>query len=301
MCDMIILMDIIIVYAALVLVGATLGSFAAATVWRLRAKQLVVDDANGEKVDKNELKRLKPLTKGAFGTKDRSRCLHCGYELKWYDLIPIISWLSLKGNCRNCHKSIGWFELLMEIGLVLFFVVSYMFWPGGVQTGPEIAHFILWLLAGVVMAMLFAYDLKWFILPDRLNVILAIIGLAIVGVSMIETQDVTGTLFTAFGSVAILSGLYAVLYAVSKGAWVGFGDVKLGVGLALILVDWQLALMALFLANFIGCLVVIPLLANKKLKRNSHIPFGPFLIVGTVVAWFVGWWILDAYLGMIGY
>ena len=288
-----------IVYLALVLTGLCLGSFAGATVWRLRARQLVSDKKNKEPYDHKEYTRLKKLL-GSGVLKDRSQCLHCKYELKWYDLIPVVSWLRLGGKCRNCKHPIGKFELLMELGVAAFFVLSYAFWPGGVGTGLEIAHFVLWLAAGVVMAVLFAYDTKWFLLPDSFNIALVVIGLGIVGVSAAQTQDVAGTIFTALGAVGVLAGLYAVLYLVSKGRWVGLGDVKLGIGLGLILVDWQLAIIALFLANFIGCLIVIPLLASKKIKRNSHVPFGPMLIAGTVLAWFIGWPILESYLSLMG-
>ena len=288
-----------IVYLALVLTGLCLGSFAGATVWRLRARQLVSDKKNKEPYDHKEYTRLKKLL-GSGVLKDRSQCLHCKYELKWYDLIPVVSWLRLGGKCRNCKHPIGKFELLMELGVAAFFVLSYAFWPGGVGTGLEIAHFVLWLAAGVVMAVLFAYDTKWFLLPDSFNIALVVIGLGIVGVSAAQTQDVAGTIFTALGAVGVLAGLYAVLYLVSKGRWVGLGDVKLGIGLGLVLVDWQLAIIALFLANFIGCLIVIPLLAGKKIKRNSHVPFGPMLIAGTVLAWFIGWPILESYLSLMG-
>jgi len=290
----------IVLGIVLAILGATLGSFGAATVWRLRARQLVADQKEGEPVDKKELKRLKPLVKGAFGMKDHSRCLHCGYELKWYDLIPIISWVTLRGKCRNCHTKIGWFELLMEVGVALFFVGSYLLWPGGLDSGLAVAHFSLWLAAGFIMAMLFAYDAKWYLLPNVLTLALAVVGLAIVGVATVETQDVGGTLLSALGAVLVLSGLYAVLYVVSKGRWVGFGDVKLGFGLGLILIDWQLALAALFLANFIGCLIVIPLMVTKKLQPTSHIPFGPLLIAGAVLAWFIGWPVIEGYLAIIG-
>ena len=288
-----------IVYIALVLVGACLGSFAGATVWRLRAKQLQFDKDNNEEYDHKEYGHLKKLLNKKT-LQDRSRCLYCSYELKWYDLIPIVSWLSLRGKCRSCKHPIGRFELIMELGVAAFFVLSYTFWPGGIQNGLQIAHFVLWLVAGVIMAMQFAYDSKWFLLPDKLTIALAVVGLAIVGVSAAETQDIGATLLTAIGSVGVLAGLYAVLFAVSQGRWVGFGDVKLGVGLGLILVDWQLAIIAVFLANLIGCLIVIPLLASKKLKRDSHIPFGPLLISGTVLAWFTGWHILTWYLGSMG-
>lgn len=292
-------MNEILVYVALVLFGAVFGSFAGAQVWRLRAKQLEADKKAKEPYDRKEYKRLKRLL-GKKVRDDRSQCLECGYELKWYDLVPIVSWLSLRGRCRNCKHPIGKFELLMELGVAAFFVLSFAFWPGGINDGLQLAHFILWLIAGVIMAVLFAYDLKWFLLPDTYTIALAVVGLAIVGVVTAQSQDIGATLLSAGGGVLILSGLYATLFAVSKGRWVGFGDVKLGLGLALLLANWQLALVALFLANLIGCLVVIPLMVAKKLKRNAHVPFGPMLISGTIVAWFIGLPMLEAYLRTAG-
>lgn len=288
-----------VIYIALVLTGVCLGSYAAATVWRLRAKQLQFDKDAKEPYDHKEYSRLKKLL-GKKTTEDRSRCLECGHALKWYDLIPLVSWISLRGKCRYCRHKIGYFEPAMEIGVALFFVLSYIFWPGGVETGLEITHFLLWLAAGVIMAMLFAYDAKWFLLPDILTFALIIVGLGIVGVVAAQTQDLGTTILAAIASVAALGGLYAVLYGVSRGNWVGFGDVKLGIALGLLLVDWQLALLAVFLANLIGCIIVIPLLVSKKLKRNSHIPFGPLLISGTVVALFIGGYIIDWYIGGMG-
>lgn len=292
-------MNEVIVYVALILFGVCFGSFAGATVWRMRARQLVADKAAKEDYDRKEYKRLKKLINKL--SKDRSQCLHCSYTLKWYDLIPVVSWLALKGKCRNCHVPIGKFEFAIELGVAAFFVVSYALWPGGVESALDITHFVLWLIAGVIMAILFAYDAKWYLLPNKLTIALAVVGLAVVGVTAMQTQDIVGTVMSAIGSVLVLSGLYAVLYYVSKGRWVGFGDVKLGIGLGLLLVDWQLALIAVFIANFLGCLVVIPLLLTKKIERNAHIPFGPFLILGTILAWFIGWGILNWYLSLIGF
>ena len=150
------------------------------------------------------------------------------------------------------------------------------------------------------MAMLFAYDAKWYLLPDRLVVALAVIGLAIAVLVGLNSGTVVTTLLSAVGAVGVLAGLYAVLYGASRGRWVGFGDVKLGVGLGLLLISWELAFVALFLANFIGCLIVIPLMLAKKLKRTSRIPFGPLLIMGTILAWFVGTPLLAWYLGGLG-
>ena len=290
---MIVLMEFV-VYIALILIGLCLGSFAGATVWRLRARQLVQDKKDHEPYNKKEFERLHKLAKTKL-TKDRSRCLHCDYTLKWYDLIPVVSWLTLRGKCRNCHKKIGSFELLIELGVAAFFVASYAFWPFGLETPLEIIRLVIWLVAGVVLAMLFAYDTKWFLLPDKLTIALAALGLLTVIIAVIESDDAWATIFSAVGSVAILSGLYLALYLFSKGKWIGFGDIKLGLGLALLLVEWQQAFIALFLANLIGCIIVIPLLTSGKLKRNSHVPFGPLLIAGTVLALFISPFILSFY------
>lgn len=295
---MIVLMENSIIYIALTLTGLCFGSFGGAMVWRLRAKQLVEDRANNEDYDKGELKRLEKLTTSK-ATNDRSRCLHCSYVLKWYDLIPVVSWLSLGGKCRQCRTRIGYLEPLMEIGVAVFFVASFAFWPYSLDMGLEIVRFVVWLMAGVGLAILFAYDSKWFLLPDRVS--FTVIGLGIISVILtaLQSSDLVGTLIGIAGAVMVLSGLYLALYMISRGAWVGFGDVKLGLGLALLLADWQLAFIALFAANLIGCLVVIPAMISGKLKRNSHVPFGPFLIAGFVVAQLTGTYLVQMYISAV--
>ena len=276
------------------LFGLLFGSFAGATVWRLRARQLAEDKAQGEHVEEKEFLQLKPLNEGTYTSKDRSRCLHCGHQLAWYDLLPLVSWVSLRGKCRYCHKSIGWFEPLMEVAMAGFFVVSYLVWPEALQ-GWGVLRFALWLLIGVGLLILFAYDQKWFLLPDVVT--FPLIGLAS-GMALIQVAQAPNHLtavWSVAGAVAILSGLYLLLWWVSRGRWVGFGDVKLGLVLALVLGDWVLAFVALFAANLIGCLVIIPGLVSKRLERTSRVPFGPFLILGMVVAFFVGQPVIDWY------
>jgi leader peptidase (prepilin peptidase)/N-methyltransferase len=101
------------------------------------------------------------------------------------------------------------------------------------------------------------------------------------------------------GSIVILSGIYLILYQISHGKWIGFGDIKLGLGLALLLADWQLAFVALFMANIIGCLWVIPGMVVGKLKRNSHVPFGPLLIAGGLIAQMIGPYLISAYMSLL--
>jgi prepilin signal peptidase PulO-like enzyme (type II secretory pathway) len=97
----------------------------------------------------------------------------------------------------------------------------------------------------------------------------------------------------------ILSGVYLVLYWISKGKWIGFGDIKLGLGLALLLADFRLAFIALFAANLIGCLAVLPPMIAGKLKRDSHVPFGPLLIAGAIVAQLAGVYLFEWYIGSV--
>lgn len=285
----------IVITICLAVLGLVLGSFAGATVWRLRARQLVFDDKEGERVNKAELTRLKPLTKGTFGRHDRSRCLHCGYTLHWYDLIPLVSWVQLKGKCRQCQARIGRMEPLIELGTAAYFVGSFLLWPEPLTSSIAVAHLVLWLIAGVVLAILFAYDAKWFLLPDVTNSLLAIIGLAVAVMTIMTSHAPLASAISALASVGILSGLYLVLYLASKGRWVGFGDVKLGLGLGLLLSDWRLALIALFAANLIGTLIVLPGMIRGKIKAKSRIPFGPLLIVGTIIAMLWGIPIADYY------
>jgi len=286
--------DSIVIYFALILVGLVMGSFAGASVWRLRARQLVQDKHNCEHVDHSEYMSLKKLTKSTL-SHDRSQCLHCSYTLKWYDLIPLLSWINLRGRCRQCREPIGFMEPLIEIGVVVFFVLSYMYWPYPLNDTLETVRLLLWLIAGVGLAILFVYDTKWYLLPDKVN--FAVIGIGILSALsvFINSNDKVGTLINIAGSVFILSGIYLILYIYSKGKWIGFGDIKLGLGLGLLLADWELAFVALFAANLVGCLVVIPPMITGKLKRDSHVPFGPLLIIGTVIASLAGVYLLSSY------
>ena len=279
---------------ALAIVGAAMGSFAAATVWRIRARQLDYDKKHKEPYDKKEYAHLKKLL-GKKVASDRSQCLHCGYSLKWYDLIPAVSWLSLRGKCRECRKPIGVFEIISEVGLAAYFVVLYLFWPGGLVTPIDVIQLSIWLVAGGALTVLVAYDYKWFLLPDSGVLIVGLLGLVNAALVVTQATEPIQALLSVATSVAILGGLYGVLYYASKGRWVGFGDVKLGFALGLLIADWRLAFVALFLANFIGCLIVIPMMLFKKIKASSRVPFGPLFIAGTVLALLIGPYIIDWY------
>lgn len=263
-------------------------------MWRLRARQLADDKKEGEHVNQSEYKSLNKLTKASLFS-DRSQCLHCSYQLRWYDMIPLISWLVLKGKCRKCHRPIGYLEPLIELGVAAFFVVSYANWPTPLSDWLEVVRLLLWLLSGIVLAILFAYDAKWSMLPDSVNYSLIGIGSLNTTLVLLNTPNQSDAFLNVFLSLFILSGIYLILYMISKGKWIGFGDVKLGLGLALMLADWKLAFIALFVANLIGCIIVLPGMLMGKIKRNSHVPFGPLLITGFVIAGLAGNYLVELF------
>lgn len=292
---MIVLMETFFIYLVLIVIGLCMGSFAGASVWRLRAYQLKNDKAEGEKVNEKEYETLEKLSKSSM-SKDYSRCLHCSYRLKWFDLVPLVSWLSLGGKCRKCHKPIGYMEPAIEICVAAFFALSYAFWPDSLSSMIGITSFIIWLVAGVGLAILFVYDIKWSLLPSQLSMGIALLGAINSLIVILQSDDKIAAIASVVAAVFILSGLYWVLNKLSKGKWVGFGDVELGLGLALLLADWKLAFIALFMANLVGCLIVLPPLIAGKLKRNSKVPFGPLLIVGFIFAKLAGFYLVSTYL-----
>lgn len=260
--------------------GALFGSFACAQVWRLRARQLVEDKRDGEPVDKKELMQLQGLIRPV--SHDRSECLHCHHTLAWYDLIPVVSWLSTRGKCRYCRRFIGWAEIASEVGLAMTFIVSYLVWPHALTSVGQVITFAVWLTACVVMTILLIYDAKWSLLPFALNV-----GLIVVGVLFRVLSTMNGEMIgiSLLGAIMLLGGLYLLF---SLFGWVGMGDGILGVGLALLLGSWQLAFLTLFVANLLGCLMLVPLYLRKQLHRQARIPFGPFLIMAAVISMLVG-------------
>lgn len=254
--------------------GAAMGSFVGALVWRLHT--------------------------GRDFVKDRSQCEHCHHKLGPADLVPIFSWLFLSGRCRYCHKPIGITPLLLEVGLALVFATSYIFWPLGFGEAAAVASFGIWLAYMVLLAALFVYDIKWFLLPDKL--VFVLIGLALVDAAFRVSLSGDNYLMYTLAGVIPVAGLYGLLYFASKGKWVGFGDVKLGVFIGIAL-GWQKALLVLVIANLIGFLVVVPGLLSKKLSRTSKVPFGPFLIAAFVIAGLWGdamitWYIFNVFLSV---
>lgn len=270
-------------YVFLALIGLAFGSFVNALVWRLREK-----DKKRPKFPKKELSIL----------KGRSLCPSCGYHLAWYDLIPVVSWLSLNGKCRYCKKPISVQYPLVELSVGFLSVISYMFWPYTLESTLSYTVFGLWILLMPLLMALVVYDLKWLELPTE--IVYAVFGLSVLSTVALalEDKDSSIVLSAVLGSV-VLGGLFWLLYQISQGKWIGGGDVRLGFAIGAYL-GWVKALLALSLGAYIGTVVVVVAAILGKYHRKMKLPFGPLLIAGWYVAVLWGQAILDWYLQLIG-
>lgn len=262
------------VIATLLVLGLCFGSFIGALVWRIRQQ-------GREQRAKDRVKKLS--TNDLSILKGRSMCELCHHTLAWYDLLPVISWLSLRGKCRYCHKPISIQCPLLELATAGLFVASYCLWPEPL-IGFQLWAFSFWIVALIGLIALAVYDLKWFILPNRIIYPMLFFVLTTVFIKAIVLTPHLSPLLLALYSLLVGGGLFYLIFQISGGKWIGGGDVKLGALLGLILADPGPTLLMIFLASFIGTGVSLPLLALKKVKKDSHIPFGPFLIAGTILA-----------------
>lgn len=238
--------------------GAVMGSFLACQAWRLHYK-----DTGKAKLGK------------------RSVCLSCKKQLKWYDNIPIFSWLILRGRCRYCKKKIGAMEILAEVLLGLaFFGITFMLFPTGVHSA-DFVIFGLILALVLVLGFLAIYDGKWGELPSFMLVAALVIAAVICGLKIWTIGFSWSMVWNTLGAVAVLGGTYLALYLVSRGEWVGNGDWILGVVIGLVLGEAWLALIVLCAANCLGLIVMYPKVRKSK---STKIYFGPFLVVAFVIA-----------------
>lgn len=243
---------------ALSILGLCLGSFVNALVWRLHK-------------DKDWI-------------KSRSQCVHCGHGLAARDLIPVISWLMLKGRCRYCKKPISRRYPAVELAMAAVFVLSYIYWPSGFSEPGQAILFVSWLASSVGLLALAVYDWHWLLLPNKLiysTAAVAVLGRLIY--ILAYTTDKASALLNWAGALAVASGLFALIYMYSRGRLIGFGDVRLGLITGTLLATPINSLLMIFLASLLGTAFALPGLINKKRGLNTKLPYGPFLIVATFI------------------
>ncbi|MCD6500495.1 prepilin peptidase [bacterium] len=271
--------------------GISVGSFLNCVIYRLENKQSFL--------------------------RGRSFCPKCHHILKWHDLIPILSYIFLKGKCRYCRKRISLQYPLVEIATGILFVLIFNF------QFSIFNEFSIWTLRGVAfddnnfqnlinlgylsiiscfLILIFVYDLKHYIIPDKI-IYPAIAGALIFNFQFSIFNEFSIFNFQKFFLYPLLTGtgaggFFFLLWLVSHGKWMGLGDAKLAFFMGLSL-GFPHILVSLFLAFLIGAIIGLGLVVSEKKSLKSQLPFGPFLVVGTFIGLFWGQEIINWYLSFI--
>ncbi len=245
------------------LIGLAVGSFLNSVICRLEKKESIV--------------------------KARSYCPYCKKTLLWFELIPLMSFILQRGRCRKCKKRISLQYLLVELATGILFVLCAWYFL------PNILYSIFYILASSFLIIIFVYDLKHYIIPNEIvysGIILAFLYNLYL---LFIIRDLS--FYYNFLAALIAGAFFFSIILISRGKWMGMGDVKLAVFMGLIL-GWPNILIALFGAFLIGAVVSVILIIFKKKTLKSEVPFGPFLAGATIIAVFWGNILVNWYLNL---
>lgn len=229
--------------------------------------------------------------------KSRSFCPHCKHILSWRDLIPIFSFLILRGKCRYCQNKISFQYPLVEIFSGFLFIAIFWYAKNTIFTVPGFLYFCYLLFICCCLIVIFVYDFKYYLIPDEVIYFAILTTIFWFFLSLILKFSILLDIQKAIFSAVFPSLFFLALILISKEKWMGWGDFKLSILMGLFL-GWPKILVSLFFAFFIGGILAIFLIMFGKKKMKSEIPFGPFLVSGTFFALFFGEKIMNWYLNL---
>jgi leader peptidase (prepilin peptidase) / N-methyltransferase len=221
------------------------------------------------------------IGRGETFVNARSRCEHCGKQLRPIELIPIFSYLVQRGRCRSCHASIGADHLLVEVAAVVLSVVPVIWFfgdGGGVQ---DIARAAVTIGYTWILLAIFLIDLRHQIIPDWLTLPSIVFAAAM---SMLVFEKSWQSLL--LGAI-VAGGFFGLQYLVSRGRWIGAGDIRLGVLMGAML-GLPATVVALFGGYILGAAIAVFLLMRNKASKETKLAFGTFLTVATLVSLYWG-------------
>lgn len=251
-------------YLFLFLLGLALGSFIAAWVWRAHSEMSIW-----------------------FG---RSHCVACQYTLSSRDLVPVLSFLVLKGKCRKCEIPLSKHYIFTELFTgIIFFLLALFYQATFFSVSIE---FIFSLFVSLFFIAIFVSDLLYQEIPFGMTILpMCILGLFAFGTGLMDWKDM------AQGAI-IASGFFSLQYVVSQGKWIGLADIAVGALMGIVL-GLQKTLVALALSYMLGAVVSVILLVIKKGGRKTALPLGTFLSFATLVALVYGEKIIAWYLKFV--
>jgi len=247
------------------------------------------------------------LPQGMSLSRPASACPKCGSSIRAYDNIPVLSWLMLRGKCRNCRTGISARYPLIELGTAAFFVLVGLYFAGSIATTQPrpvaIAHgisLVAFLYLGAISVALAIIDIETHTLPNRIVLPAYIVGAVLLLVSSILSADFAPLLRAGIGLAAMWAAYALMRIVYPRG--MGFGDVKLAgvLGMYLGWSGWGPLLVGSFTAFLLGGLFGIGVILIRRGTRKTGIPFGPWMIVGGWVGIFFGNQIWSGYLALFG-
>ncbi|MEK9132626.1 MAG: prepilin peptidase [Patescibacteria group bacterium] len=265
----------IVIIVALFIIGAAVGSFTSVVIYRLHTKKRGI-------------------------LRGRSACPGCDKTLQPLDLIPVLSYLALRGKCRYCSKEISYMYPLLEIISGTLFACLFLKFPflnDALQfSGTDFGVYLLYAFYTFVLVFTFFYDLHYLKIADEILLPAILIGL----IATIATP-LTPHFADALIGAAAGAAFFGIQILLSHGKWVGLGDLRLGAFMGVIL-GWKLLIVALVISYLSGSVVALMIVAKTKKFFGVKIPFGPLLVTGTFVAIFFGNdlfnWYLKSVLGL---
>lgn len=220
------------------------------------------------------------LPNGMNLSRPASHCPKCNYTLKWYDNVPLLSYLFLGGRCRNCRTKISPRYVLVELGNALLWLLSvYLF------VNQSILYMAAAMVASSALICVFFIDLEHMLIFNRFHIILALCGvMAMFSDSLTLWYD---HLIGAAVGGAIFAAIYYLSIAILKKEGLGFGDVKYAAAAGLLL-GWQKLVLAMLIASVVGSIFMITANRIQNAEKHTEYPFGPFLALGTAFTLFFG-------------
>ncbi len=240
----------------LVFIGLIVGSFLNVCIYRIPIKRSLIAPA--------------------------SSCPTCDYKIRWYDNIPILSYIILKARCRECNAWITFRYPLVEILAVFFTVLVFSKLGISIWSGTVLLAIYMFIVGAFI-------DFEHRIIPDGFSMGLLILGLAVCWINP-HFQGGLFSLWQSFlGAFIGFFGVWLIAYLgekMFKKECMGGGDIKVMAGIGALL-GWEGVIITLVLSSFFGLVWVILLILAKKVDEDNSIAFGPFLFIGAIIQFFM--------------